>query len=228
MARRRDASTPKDGILTGVEYEAAQTKIAQLKLAAVNMALEGHTMPYDRLRRAMFDPEVLATVDRAEQFSNAYAVTTTYPTDIPGVSVILPPKIGKSSLRPQMFKPQPDFAGFHAALEAAAVQYDRFELVNHVLKRINTKATPGAARYYWPCIKTLCEAKSVPMTVGTFRDSIDIQMILQDIRATSETLAAAALMPDMPPLTSHGDGVTITIQRKHEVYGQGTLRRYIL
>lgn len=226
MGRRKDANTPTDGILTGIEYEAAQTKIASLKRAAVYMALEGATMPYDQMRRAMFDPEVLRAVDHASKYSNAYGRVMIYDTGTSGVSIRLNPQ-ERLSIKPQCFAPQSSFAGFQAATDAAAVQYDRFELVSHVLKWFNKKATPGMARYYWPCIKTLCDAGRVPLTMGSFRDNPDVQMLLPDIRATSETLAAAALMPETPPLTLHGD-MALIIQRSHPVYGQGTSRIYPL
>lgn len=228
MARRR-FSEPS-GLLTASDVDAARVKIGSMAANAMKLALEGTTMPYTEMRRACFAPETLRVADAAKEVLSVMNRSITYNLRVPGVKLTLQARSSDNyelSIDEECFCPQPSFANFEKAVIAAAEQYDKFELVYHVLTWMQNNATPGMARYYWPCVKTLAPAKNIPNAIGAFRDNPAIQALLPDIRATSETLAAAALMPDMEFSEPHGYMI-LAFQRTHPVHGTGTRRDVLI
>lgn len=95
---------------------------------------------------------------------------------------------------------QPGAGRLLNVVEEIRAIYLKYEQVKYVLRWMNRNATPGAIRHYWPTALQLCK-KSAPLQevaggASRYAEPPEIGDLLQDIRDTAATWAAATMMPN--------------------------------
>ena len=87
-----------------------------------------------------------------------------------------------------------------------------FALCKHVLNWLDEHATPGAIKYYWPCVLSLCHAEDIQNAGDTFRSLANVGPMLTHFRTTSDIIAMALLAPTYTAPERDGEGLTFALK----------------
>lgn len=144
-----------------------------------------------------------STIDRA---AAAYGIIDarsdfeTYANLAPRVSLNINYKdTGMPTIEAGCLRVQPSATRLLHTIEEIRSIYLKYEQVKYVLRWMNRNATPGAIRHYWPTALALCRTSQPLLKVAggatRYAEPHGIGSMLQAIRDTAQTAAAAALLP---------------------------------
>jgi hypothetical protein len=209
MARRRRARSEPGTPLGGYLKDTLQ-RVDKLCLSTIHHMVP-LSMRLDQMLCALFSPEVRRLASEAFgrlQVSSGYA-TNFFLRHSPPTSMIRVTYISfeKCSLAPphedQASADWSQLPGLSEQLDQIEAIYRDWAAVRHVVSWMNSKATLGAIRYYWPTLLSLIpsEAKErfsaeVPTN---FKEPDGIGQMLPLLKASAATVGSALLMPDIDP-----------------------------
>jgi len=88
-------------------------------------------------------------------------------------------------------------------LEGVYRVHMQYELVKAVVRWLNSNATPGAVRYYWPSAMKLMPQhpmwKDLQEVPTRFVNPVGIEDWTQALKETATTMAASAMLPETSP-----------------------------
>lgn len=230
FSAREERSTMGDHAL-----ETACAKVEQMQEKAVNlMTSYGETAEHTVWN--MFEPN---TIDRARA---AKGVVDTHTT---ALEYQVADKVGLTvqyadcsmlAIRQDRMVLQPNATKLLKFVAEVRAVHEQYEDVKAVLRWLNTNATAGAIRYYWPPALKLTQGNTsafdtlqdVPVRFATPKD---IGKWAQLLRETSTTLAGAAMMPS-DAKAKHHDEMWLTFRsynvQRGEVSYQADSRMYYI
>lgn len=212
-------SSTYSGTRIGREMEDAINKINHMQQCAV-AALTEYPVRIDQTIAMLFNDEDVAKSAAVRNIITPSGWVRGY-TILPDTTLAIDYDDDRDRahclpINPTRFQPNPfriaplnDFIGKVGAI------YLQYEEVKGVLRWLNTNATLGAIRYYFPAAMQLCPATFAGMGVPSRHDTPDgVSVWLQPIRDAAATVASATMLPkDVEPRKRHALWLTFSSRK---------------
>lgn len=199
MARRR-RYVERTKSLLGSNLYAATNMVQQLatRVAAHTVDLK---FTGEQLMAELWEPDAIEACRAAYKYASSQVDRNGYTLDTSVYLNLSYERLKVVPLNQERIQYRWKHSRLGDSLLALRDVYQDFVHVLHVLQWMDTNATAGAARHYWPTILALAPGDENLQSASVLRHTTPtgISQLLPLLRSTATVVSSALLLPDPPP-----------------------------